>query len=83
MTAQNEGNFTNISLPAIERKDLHGLLEKYSLLAPFMQSTQLCASCSAVLNDANMGALLVRRGSLVTYCNLPECIEVAMQESRQ
>lgn len=81
MTAQNEGNHTKISLPAIERKDLHKLLEKYGLLTPFMQSTQLCASCSVVLNDANMGALLVRGGSLVTYCNSHECIEVAMQES--
>ena len=83
MSAQNEDNITNISLPAIERKDLHSLLEKYGLLTPFMQSTQHCASCSAVLKDANIGALLVRGGSLITYCNSPDCIEVAMQESNK
>jgi hypothetical protein len=80
MTTQQDGKNTNVSLPAIERKDLHGLLEKYVLLTSFTQGTLLCTSCSAVLNDANMGALLVRGGTLVPFCNSPECIEVAMQE---
>lgn len=81
MTAQDQGNSINVSLPAIERKDLHGVLEKYGLLTPFMQGTLRCSSCSAILNDTNMGALLVRGDSLVVYCNSPECIEVAMQKA--
>ena len=80
MRAQQIGNSTNVSLPAIERKDLHGLLEKYGLLTSFMQGTLLCESCAAVLHDANMGALLVRGGGLVPFCNSPDCIEQAMQE---
>lgn len=80
MTHEQDGNGTNVSLPAIERKDLHALLEKYGLLTSFMQGTLLCTSCAALLSDANMGALLVRGGNLVPFCNNPECIEQAMQE---
>ena len=80
MTTPHENSGTNVSLPAIESKHLHGFLEKYGLLAPLMQGSLHCTSCSVVLNDANIGALLVRSGSLIAYCNSATCIEVAMGE---
>ncbi len=83
MTGQKDGKSTNVSVPAIERKDLHGLLEKNDLLTAFIGGTLLCASCAKVLNDANMGALLVRGGGLVPFCNSPDCIEEALQERSQ
>jgi hypothetical protein len=68
MTTRQDGNRTNVSLPAIERKDLHILLEKYGLVTSLMEGALLCTSCATVLRDGNMGVLLVR--GEVVWCSI-------------
>jgi hypothetical protein len=69
---------TSVSLPAIERKDLRGLLEAHGLLGPIEQGEVQCASCGTRLAITNLGALLVRGSTLVAFCNQAECLEEAM-----
>ena len=71
---------TNVSVPAIERKDLRALLERYGVLTAFVAGQLHCKSCGRVLDDSNMGALLVRAGLLVPFCSSSECIDEAMRE---
>lgn len=71
-----------VSVPAIERADLRPILEKYQLLAAFEEGTLLCASCSGPLRQETIGALLVKQGQLIPYCNLTDCIEEAMEHKR-
>ena len=83
MTDRDDNKATSISLPAIERKDLRGVLDKYGLLDLFMQNNLQCASCGSVLDETNMGALVVRQGRLVPYCNASECIDKVMSERKK
>ncbi len=80
MTAIADGAPTKFVLPAIERKDLHALLNTHGLLGIFSDHKLLCTSCAIRLVEANMGALLVRGGTLIPFCNRAECIEEALQE---
>ena len=79
MTTNEDAN-QEYALPAVERKDLYHLLDSHGLLSPFMTSELFCASCGKVLDDENIGALLVNKGLLIPYCNSPECIDIAMLE---
>jgi hypothetical protein len=69
-----------MSLPAIERKDLHPMLAKYGLLDAFSKGGLLCASCATPLSEATFGALLVRNGVLVPFCKIVDCLEAALRE---
>jgi len=70
------------NLPAIKDAELRIILDKFNLSAKVDSGEILCSSCDKKIEWENIGALLVSNGTLVIYCDSPECIEEVSKEQK-
>ncbi len=69
-----------IQVQAIRDRDLHSILERYEMFDSMEHGNLTCTSCTTVLTWENLGAILVKGGSLVLCCTLSECIDAVANE---
>ena len=68
---------TKIQIPAIHDKDLRIILEKFSLLEKFEKGEIRCSLCNKPITIENLFALKIVNGTLIFFCDEPNCIELA------
>ena len=74
---------TEIEVPSIRDRDLNSILQHFGLKDAMDEGTINCENCSRSLSWENLGAMLSDSNSIILYCNLSECIETAVGNSRQ
>lgn len=65
-----------VEIHAIKDRDLRNVLGHFGLSERIDKGELMCESCSQTLTWDNLGALLIREGSLLAFCSLPACIDV-------
>jgi hypothetical protein len=71
-----------IEVSAVRDRDLRPILDRYDLSEKVDKGELTCESCSQTLMWENLGALLVKEGGLLLFCNLSECIEEAAKRGK-
>ena len=66
-----------VEIPAVRDRDLRGILDRFGLSEKMDKGELTCEPCSRTLTWENLGALLVKGGELLLFCNLSECIAEA------
>lgn len=71
-----------VELLSIRDRDLREILQHYGLSESIDEGIAQCFSCADTITWDNIGALLVKGGTLVICCNLSECIDMATKEGK-
>ena len=72
----------DMELPAIRDNELRAVFDRFDLADKVDSGVLLCASCSKIIEWENIGALLVKNGTLEIYCDTSECIEEVSKEQK-
>ena len=65
-----------ITLNAIKDSDLKKVLEEYSIFKRIIDKEILCKCCNDVISLENFGAIHVKNGKLIIFCNNIECLDL-------
>lgn len=67
----------DIEVASIRDRDLRPILRHFNLEDALDQHKIECSSCSRTITWDNLGAMRVSESTLVLYCDLSECLNIA------
>lgn len=71
-----------IEITAARDRDIIDILKKFELSEKMGNGELSCESCSQNLTWENLGAMVVKEGGLLLFCDLSECINEASRREK-
>ena len=70
-----------IDISAMREKEVRLIFKSYGLSEKIEKGEIICPNCSHIISWETLGGFIIKKGQLISFCNISECVEAVSRSN--